>query len=185
MRICIDAGHGVGNITPGQYDPGAVSKVEEADITLAWALTGKWVLQKAGIPVWLTRERDDDEAPLSTRSERAEGERCTHLISIHCNASANFDANGVESFYRATHNKPFATMAARNAATALKLEIRGVKHESNSQHRRLAILDFKGPCTLLELGFITNMLERSRMQERSRRIKFWELMAEDLKEANK
>lgn len=185
MKICIDAGHGVGNITPGRYDPGAVSKVEEADITLAWALTGKWVLRKAGIPVWLTREQDDDEAPLAARSQRAEAEGCTHLISVHCNASANFDAHGVESFYRALQNKPFAAMAANNAAAALQISIRGVKHESNSQHNRLAILDFKGTCALLELGFITNMLERSRMQERSRRIKFWELMAEDLKEGKK
>lgn len=184
MKLCIDAGHGVGNITPGKYDPGAVSKVEEADITLAWALTGKWVMRKAGISVWLTRERDDDEAPLATRDERAEAEGCTHLISIHCNASMNFNARGAESFYRSTHNKQFAAMAARAAAEALDIEVRGVKHESNSQHERLSILGFKGVCALLELGFITNMLERGRMQERSRRIKFWELIAADLKEAN-
>ncbi len=38
-RICLDAGHGMSNRTPGVFDPGAVAGgVRKADVALDWAL---------------------------------------------------------------------------------------------------------------------------------------------------
>jgi N-acetylmuramoyl-L-alanine amidase len=42
LKIALDAGHGYENRQQGSYDSGAVGGgIQEADIALQWALTGK------------------------------------------------------------------------------------------------------------------------------------------------
>jgi N-acetylmuramoyl-L-alanine amidase len=66
IKLCIDPGHGMGNIVSGRFDPGASGGgLTEADIVLQWALTGKWVADQLGIAVFLTRDDDRDEDPVS------------------------------------------------------------------------------------------------------------------------
>jgi N-acetylmuramoyl-L-alanine amidase len=50
---------------------------------------------------------------------------------------------------------------------------RGIKTENQTQHSRLAVLDFKGPATLVELGFIDNAHDRGWLTSRDARIAFW------------
>jgi len=187
VKVCIDAGHGFGNRTSGVYDTGAVHGfLDEADITLQWALTGKWILGQHGIDVFLTRDDDNDVTPVWLRNDIAEEAGCTRLISIHCNASSNEYANGTETYARFSpgiENQSFAwaSLVQTMAIKVLGTKDRGVKNETQSQHSSLAVLDFKtGPSCLLELGFISNPMDRALLTRRAYRINFWAEVAQRL-----
>jgi N-acetylmuramoyl-L-alanine amidase len=174
MKLAIDPGHGFANATPGQYDPGALGGgIEEASVVLSWGLTGKFVLEGAGLGVWLTRDSNTSAAPLMTRVERAVAAGCTHLLSLHCNAAAS-NASGTEAYYRDRTDESFAGLVLESGVNALKLPNRGLNPDSASPPGRLAVLDFPGPATLLELGFITNATDRRALTARASRIAFWE-----------
>ncbi|NJK44619.1 MAG: N-acetylmuramoyl-L-alanine amidase [Pleurocapsa sp. SU_196_0] len=179
MKIALDPGHGNQNVSD-EYDPGAVGGgLEEADIALAWAITGKWVLNQMGIDVWLTRDDDSDPTPLMSRDERAEAQGCTHYISLHCNA-AGLTATGTEVFYRDAADKRWAGLVLGAAVGALKLRNRGLKTEDQSPRDRLHVLDFRGSACLLELGFISSPWDRPRLVNRTNRIAFWDRLAAQL-----
>jgi N-acetylmuramoyl-L-alanine amidase len=173
MKIALDPGHGHSNKILGAYDPGAVAfGVNEAEIVLAWALTGKWLLEQNRIQVWLSRDDDRDITPVATRAQRAMDAGCTHFISLHCNAGTLL-ATGTETYYRDTADQQLALIVQDAAVRAVARRDRGVKTESQSQHARLAVLDFRGPACLLETGFITNPWDRARVTNRNVRIAFW------------
>lgn len=182
MKIAIDPGHGNSNRSEGRYDPGAVAAgVEEADVALQWALTGKWILEREfGLSVWLTRDDDSDPAPVGQRDDRAEAAGCSHFVSLHCNAADTSAATGTETFWRDAADKPFAQAVQDAAVAAMGRADRGLKKESQSQHSRLAVLDFGGPSCLLEIGFVTNAIDRARMLERERRVSFWRAVGRHL-----
>jgi N-acetylmuramoyl-L-alanine amidase len=180
MKICIDPGHGRDNKTPESYDPGVVASdgTEEATIALEWALTGKWVLTQAGIPVYLTRVDDRDSEPLGQRDEKAEWEGCSHYLSVHVNDLGTPKARGIEAFYRDINDMHWASVVLNSAYEAMrslddKVAMRGLKRENESQHRRLSVFDFDGPCALLELGNITNAADLALIRKRETRIAFW------------
>lgn len=182
MKICIDPGHGMSNKKTGVLDPGAVSNngIAEKDVALLWALTLKYYLTKAGIPVFLTRTNDTDSDPVSTRDDRAEAEGCTHFISLHCNDGES-RATGTETYYRDTEDKNFAGVIQKMAIEVMGLRDRGLKTEHDSQHSRLAIFDFDGVACLLELGFISNSNDRTKMLDINSRVKFAEKLVNYLK----
>ena len=182
MKICIDPGHGMSNKKSGLLDSGATSNngITEKDVALLWALTLKYYLTKAGIPVFLTRTNDTDIDIISTRDDRAEAEGCTHFISLHCNDGES-RATGTETYYRDTEDKDFANVVQKMAIDVLNLKDRGLKTEHDSQHSRLAIFDFDGPACLLELGYISNSNDRTKMLDINSRVKFAERLAEYLK----
>lgn len=179
MKLAIDPGHGSGNIGTS-YDPGAVAAGHtEAALVLQLALTGKWVLTHEGIAVWLTRDDDSDHTPVSTRDDRAEAAGCDKFLSLHMNAAGAL-AHGTETYYRDNADKLWAARVQAAALEAFGLRDRGLKHESVTRHGRLAVLGFDGPACLLEVGFITNSLDRRAVLDRDNRIKFWQLLAEAL-----
>lgn len=182
MKIAIDPGHGMSNRVPGKYDPGAVSGgVAEADIALQMALTLKHVLRAAGIDAILTRRSDVDGCPIGIRARWAQQMGCTHFLSLHCNAAITFFASGTETFYRDSRDEDFAEMVQDVALKAWGFKDRGIKHESQSQHKRLAVFDFDGPTCLLEMGFITNPANRKMLLDRDARIRFAVALMERLK----
>lgn len=175
MKIWIDAGHGADNVIAGKYDPGAVGNGHtEADTVLTVALSGRWILEmEFGIETWLTRDDDRDSSYVGSRAAHAMQAGCTHGIALHMNASASAKATGTEAFYRDAADAVWAKEARAAALTAFELRDRGLKSEGQSQHPSLAVMDFKPPMTLLELGFITNKTDLSRILDRDRRIVFW------------
>lgn len=179
IKIAIDPGHGYANRRPGKYDPGAVnSGVSEADIVLQWALTLKWVCARRGVDVFLTRDDDRDVTPVGSRDDKAETAGCTHFISLHCNSGGG---TGIEAFYRDGKDKGLAriTLDAALWASATGKD-RGLRSEGQSQHSRLAVFDFDGPCTLVELGFIDSEKDRRWLQSRDCRIAFAEKLLDGL-----
>ncbi len=151
MKVAIDAGHGMGNRTPGVFDPGAVGNGhQEATITLAWAHTLADACRQAGHDVYLTREDQRTETPLDARVGRAVAADCDVFVSIHCNAAVTEASNGTETLHAIRYQR-FAAAVHRAAVAELGLRDRGVKLRDE-----LAVLKFPGPACLIELGFISN-----------------------------
>ncbi len=181
IKLALDAGHGMGSRNPGKFDPGAVAAgFNESDIALQWAISGEFLLEPNGIDVFLTRENNDVTVPVGQRDNLAEKAGCNRFISIHCNA-ANGTASGVEVFYRDAEDKAFAAVVLQCLVEATGLKNRGLKSESESQHNRLAVLEFRPPACLIEIGFIDNPKDRQIITSRSTRVKFFELLAQRIK----
>jgi len=91
LRIMLDPGH-------GGHDPGAVSgPFRESVITLDIAKKTAAHLSKAGHQVRLTRTGDDFVA-IERRTALADQWKADLFISIHLNAAASANANGLETF---------------------------------------------------------------------------------------
>ena len=164
LIVCIDPGHGMSNRRANIYDPGATVKVgkqefTEAGIVMDWANELKIQLEALGCKVIRTRINDTDAAPVGDRAGIAKKYGCDALISLHCNA-ADGRANGTETFHR--NNAAFAKGCNDAVRLALGTKDRGIKTEEQSQHSRLAVLNFPTAC-LIELGFIDNEADRSRL----------------------
>lgn len=169
-KLCIDPGHGLGNKAPTVFDPGAISDgVSEADVVLAYALAIKFVGLQRGIHVFLTRDEQSDVTPVGSRAGAAQEAGCDLFISLHLN-SASASASGTETFYRDSADKMLAEAVQNAVVTALQFKERKVKNEKQSQHPRLAVMDFKGPACLVELGFVTNTGNRQKLLLRSSRL---------------
>lgn len=166
LIICLDPGHGNHNKRRGQYDPGAVVKVDgkeitEAEIAMRYANCLRDILRAAGHTVIRTRIDDKDPAPVSRRDDVARAYGCRRMLSIHCNA-ANGKASGAEVFYRGRDDQNLAKKLSAHVANALAIPDRGAKTEKESQHPFLAVLNFD-KCWLLELGFLDNPRDRVAM----------------------
>lgn len=95
--VLLDPGH-------GGVDPGMVGYVVEKEVVLDVALRLKRLLEKEGIEVRLTRDRDahlssDKREDLSRRAALADSSQVNLFISIHVNATPTRTAQGVEVFY--------------------------------------------------------------------------------------
>ncbi len=93
--IVVDPGH-------GGKDPGAVGQhnIREKDIALRISLKLKRELEKQipGVKVILTRSRDE-YLTLVERTAKANAADADLFLSIHCNASPNRKAYGIETYY--------------------------------------------------------------------------------------
>jgi len=181
VKIAVDPGHGMGNTKKGVFDPGATAKVgnvtfEEAEITLQYGLSLNFLLRKAGIATFMTRDGQGDDARLEQRAPRAEQAGCTQFVSIHLNSFDTPVANGVEVHYRRDVDEELATRIAANIANVSGLKNREAK-QSN-----FAVLKFGGgPAVLIELGFITSPKDRGvLLSGREMRIKICKAIIEAL-----
>lgn len=171
--LAIDAGHGQDNRKPGVFDPGAVAGGKrESD--LAWALleTLRYVATNeyaTDIKIVLTRDTPTETAPVGGRDNEATREGADFFLSLHWNASDRQEATGTETFYRGAEDLDWARAVLNATVSAFGLRCRGTKTESESQHTRLAVLDFPGPACLLEVGFITNPADVERVTSEASR----------------
>ena len=116
-KIVIDAGHG------GKM-PGCVGKKsKEKDVTLAVALKfGKLITQHCpSVKVIYTRT-DDATVEVYRRAEIANANKADLFISIHCNASENKAAHGVETFVMGLHKTEANIAIAKKENADILLE---------------------------------------------------------------
>lgn len=174
--IILDPGHGMSNRKSGIYDPGAVSAgISEEKIVMEWANIIREILIAVGHKVIRTRVDLNDPAPVGQRAHIARKYKGEIMLSLHCNAF-NGTASGTETFYRGDSNKPLATRINAAVTEALGTVSRGVKTENQSQHARLAVMEFQ-PCFLLEIGFIDHPGDRAKMLDPQLRRKACEALA--------
>jgi N-acetylmuramoyl-L-alanine amidase len=148
MKIIIDAGH-------GGKDPGAIgpSGKKEKDINLKVAKLIQFLLSYLDYEVVLTR--NDDAYP--EWKERVKSKSDDLYISIHCNASNNPRAAGIETFcYTSSEEgKELAELVQANLIKGTGRVDRGVKENENLY----VLKNTKCPAVLAEIGFISNIEE--------------------------
>lgn len=115
-RVVIDPGH-------GGKDPGAVgpSGAKEKEINLDVALRLANYLKSKGIEVILTRE-DDRFIPLKDRTQLANRSGGKLFVSLHCNASRNRKASGIETYFLspAKHERALEVAMLENSVIELE-----------------------------------------------------------------
>jgi N-acetylmuramoyl-L-alanine amidase len=163
MKICIDPGHGMSNRQMGIYDPGATHvengfKFEEAALTLRYGLALKDVLRTRQIDCFLTRDDERDHTPVGMRARMAQKAGCDVLVSLHVNDFDDDTAHGMEVLYGRQRDKPLA-----QAMQEALLEVSGMRDRRIKLRNDLAVLKFDGSAVLIELGFIANDGDRSRI----------------------
>ena len=163
MKICIDPGHGMSNRKLGTYDPGAThtengTTYEEATIALRYGLTLKDILRARGIETFMTRDDADDNAPVGMRARNARAVGCDAFISFHLNDAEADQANGLEILYGNANS-------AELAQDLLSVLLRTTRFKNRGTVLRpdLAVLKFRGPAALIELGFIANDGDREKV----------------------
>lgn len=157
--IVVDAGH-------GGHDSGAVSKIngaKEKDLTLA--ISNKLVdrLSANGYEVIYTRNTDEF-IELKNRARKANEPDADIFISVHINQAGGQAALGIETLYYPTDdNKELAKMIQEELINASGAKTRGVK-----ERPELVVLNStRVPAVLLELGFLSNPDEVSKLVDDS------------------
>lgn len=151
-KICIDPGHS------GIPDPGAVgpSGLKESDVTLLVGHALRDLLVLRGHQVAMTRITDDPETDaLHVRCDIANRFKADVFVSIHCNAAANAQAHGTETYYLSgsTYGQYLAE-DVHEQMLELGLRDRGTK---TANFYVLKYTDM--PAILVELAFISNPME--------------------------
>jgi N-acetylmuramoyl-L-alanine amidase len=181
--VILDPGHGMANREARVFDTGSVAgNAREADIAMDWANVLRKILLERGHRVVRTRVDHRDPAPLRQRAKIAERYHGEIMLSLHCNAvkgPTKGIANGTETFYRGINHKAKAERITAAVCKALGTRTRGAKNESQSQHARLAVMNFQ-PCFLLEIGFIDHAGDRAKMIDPALRLKACTALAEIL-----
>jgi N-acetylmuramoyl-L-alanine amidase len=163
MKVCIDPGHGMSNRQPGVFDPGCTHSengflFREAEIVLKYGLTLKDVLRARNVGVFMTRDDGTDHAPVGQRAANAKSAGCDRFVSLHVNDADSDNANGLEVLYGDPKHQVFAQRLQTAMVAVMKLKDRKIKLRND-----LAVLRFKGPAVLVELGFIAFDKDRNTM----------------------
>ena len=162
--IYLDAGH-------GGKDPGAYYKdIYEDDINLQIVLKLKDKIEKLGGKVYLTRENDYDlsekgvkrrkKSDLSNRAKIINESDCNIYLSIHLNSSIHTSWKGAQVFYDDINkdNEKIAEIFQKRFNKDLNSDKK--EKEINTLYMYKNI---RKPGVLLEVGFISNPNERTKL----------------------
>lgn len=177
-KVCVDPGHGMSNRSKNVFDTGATHVEDgftfrEADIALKYGLTLKDVFRARQIEVFMTRDDDFDHAPVGERARNAKNAGCEAFVSLHLNDFDDDRANGFEVLYG---DDDFKDLAQRMQDAVL--DANGLRDRKIKLRKDLAVLKFKGPALLLELGFIANDDDRSVLLNPQKRQEICETIAD-------
>ncbi|WP_090572546.1 N-acetylmuramoyl-L-alanine amidase [Paenibacillus sp. OV219] len=155
--IVLDPGHGGKDVGStggrGTY---------EKDVTLRTALNVREKLVQEGATVVMTRDADTTIS-LKERTAVAQTENADLFISIHFDAYQTGDVYGMTTYF----NKP------QDQEIAEKIHDQIFKQDMNTKDRGVRFGDYHvirenaKPAVLLELGYISNKNEETRMQSQS------------------
>ncbi|WP_053075686.1 MULTISPECIES: N-acetylmuramoyl-L-alanine amidase [Lysinibacillus] len=155
--IILDPGH-------GGKDPGTVKgSASEKNITLKVSTQVKQLLENAGAKVYMTRTGDTYPS-LQDRVDFTQANYGEIFVSVHVNSAANTSASGTETYYAISTGDMYqedidlATYVNNQIVNNLNMKNRGVKQEQYYVIRNMVI-----PSILVELGFLTNAEDNSKM----------------------
>lgn len=178
MKVAIDPGHGMSNRQTNVFDPGAThvengTRHEEASITLKYGLTLKDSFRARQQDVFMTRDDNQDHAPVGQRAGNAKAAGAKTFISLHLNDSDNDSANGLEVLFRGNDDKPLAQKLQKALVQVTGFSDRGIK-----QRNDVAVLNFQGVAVLIELGFIANDQNRATLLNPQKRQEVCDTIAD-------
>lgn len=170
MRLLIDPGHG------GGHNGAVVGDVREKDLTLELSHRLRESIGDMPVDAALTRIGDTTAHP-SDRSRAEEAHRADWVISIHCNAlPANTGAYGLECYHWPGNlaARVVSEAIARACPVALRNPdrtqvIEAYNDPSTSRDDWIeaprAVLGwYSAPTVLVECGYLTNDIDRQRLQ---------------------
>ena len=168
--VIVDAGHG------GQ-DGGAVAGgLIEKDLSLTLARQVRAHLEKAGIRVRMTRDKDRF-LELEERCQIAAEAKADAFVSVHLNTNPAAEIHGIETYFSTTQSlmartakaaartkstatgEQLAQIIQRQVCAATKAEDRGIKDS-----QLIVVMRTPCPAALVECGFLTNADEARRMK---------------------
>lgn len=165
--IYLDPGH-------GGADPGATyGGVEESDINLEIAFKLKEKLENKGAIVYLTRDGDYDLSSgarerkrndLYKRSVLINNSGCDLYLSLHLNAASKSNWQGAQVFYDDVNSEN--VVLARIIQTQLRRDF-GTKRRVSEVKNGFLYKRVKIPGALVEMGFLSNPYERSKLKNSS------------------
>nr|WP_017812933.1 N-acetylmuramoyl-L-alanine amidase family protein [Paenibacillus sp. A9] len=169
--VVIDAGH-------GDQDPGAVgSQTTEKRLNLGLALKVEALLKDdPNIDVILTRS-DDTFLELKERVKVAEKLNADVFVSIHANSSGSSAASGTETYYQRSSSKKLAQTIHKYFVAATGFKDRGVQYGNFHVIRETTM-----PAVLLEVGFISNRTEESKMMDSAKQDQIAASVVKGIKE---
>ena len=154
--VCIDAGHGGGDI-------GATNKdLLEKDVNLQVAFLLKERLKGAGHIVFMTRE-DDSTLSNADRYNYCDLQKAAILISIHHNGSTDPSVDYTTALYMKKKDMPLAQIVAETVSSQLDLS----NHEVSSFASGVLIKSDM-PATISEGFFLTNSTEYNLIKNSNR-----------------
>lgn len=167
--IVIDAGH-------GGADTGAMrGNTLEKDLTLDIALRVEQILQERGLKKVVMTRRSDETLSLARRVEIANEKNADIYISIHINASVKTEIKGIETHYYTEKGYDVAKIIHEELIENIDTEDRGL-----FKSKFYVINHTEAPAVLLELGFISNEYERSKLCSDTRQKESAEAIAEGI-----
>lgn len=171
--VAVDPGHGGedGGVTHGG--------VKEKDINLAVALLLRDRLESLGARVIMTRESDEDyfldsRASLNMRLYKARQGEAQILLSIHANSFPDPSQWGAQTFYH--------PRSAEGRRLALLIQEELVRVEPDNYREALAadyyvLRSSEMPAALIELGFLSNPGDRSKLVDPAYQARLAEAIA--------
>lgn len=146
--VVIDPGHGGG-------DHGAIrGDISEKDITLDVSKRVRELLEKKGYEVFMTREIDETLS-LQERVEISENLVPDMFVSIHVNSSNSDAPNGLETHYYKDNSLILAKTVHASMLNHVQANNRGL-----FKSKFYVINHTTAPAILLEIGFMSNPIER-------------------------
>ena len=172
--IIIDPGHGAND--SGYYDPGVSGNgLSEDTINYSYAIALKSKLEVAGASVVLTHNEPGNYLlGLRERAYFANLVNADIFISIHCNASPSSNSNGTETYfyYPDISDDPYYTqrdpriidsMLLANCIQPLMVLGGGMNNNGVKGADFAVVRETAMPSVLLELGFLTNSSDVSKI----------------------
>ncbi|MGM9681499.1 MAG: N-acetylmuramoyl-L-alanine amidase [Eubacteriales bacterium] len=190
--ICVDAGHGVGDvgaISPFTGDDG--SPIYEKDINLEICQYLVDELRSLGYTVVMARGADEEEPAagydadgkcgIRQRVTWANAQGYDLYVSIHCNSFTDPEVSGTRLYYHKDNNGA-ENKALCNALSAALLRFSRASPKIVSDADLYAVTATQMPAVLIENGFITNKDDFANMTDSRWQQLFAKAVAEGIDE---
>jgi len=169
--VVLDAGH-------GGHDPGAISVigVREKAVVLDTALKVGESLRRKGVGVLLTRP-SDKFLSLNERADIANRQRAALFVSIHADSCRNPQARGFTVYVARS-----ASPSSLELADAIERQMSGLGIASRGIQRAnfRVLVRTSCPAALIELGYLSNVAEASKLCQEEYRRRLAEAISEGL-----
>ena len=186
--ICLDPGHNTVPAVGRQTEPigpgSSVRKIKdgggtsgEPGVALAIAVRTRALLQAAGYRVAMTRGARPYAGGNIARAQFCNVRHAALMIRIHADGSANSTLHGVQMLYPALHRGWTDDIYARSLRAARLVQDAVVRSTGAANLGLTPRSDLTGfnwanvPALLIETGFMTNPVERRRLQSSSYQLR--------------
>jgi N-acetylmuramoyl-L-alanine amidase len=186
--ICLDPGHNTVPAVGQQVEPigpgSSVRKIKdgggasgEAAVALAIAVKTRALLRAAGYRVAMTRGAHAYAGGNIARARFCNVRRAALMLRIHADGSTNTALNGVQTLYPAMRRGWTDDIYARSLRAARAVQEAVVRSTGASNLGLMPRSDLTGfnwadvPAILVETGFLSNPVERARLQSASYQLR--------------